>query len=204
MRGNRASRFASTCLFASLLCHLLTLNRLTLIWCVCSITVPLTVKQSRDSGWTKHPISAQWAECSAGVKHCARQHKHKHHIRRTSLSIQTIITSSTHSLHWLKQKNSGWIARIKLTYFSSLAMSACCESSRISGRLVIMSLWISTGATDTISISLLPKSYTQAFCLVSVLLCCCTKYHHSCDDLSVLWHLLLIQYLAVYDSVQPF
>lgn len=48
-------------------------------------------------------------------------------------------------------------------YLSSLAMSPCCESSSISGKLVMMSRWISTGATDTSCISLLPKSCTHAW-----------------------------------------
>lgn len=44
------------------------------------------------------------------------------------------------------------------THFSSLAMSLCWESSSISGRLVMMSRWTSTGATDTSSMSLVANS----------------------------------------------
>lgn len=46
----------------------------------------------------------------------------------------------------------------RCTHLSSLATSLCWESSSISGRLVIMSRWTSTGATDTSSISFLASS----------------------------------------------
>lgn len=47
------------------------------------------------------------------------------------------------------------------THLSSLAMSLCWESSSISGRLVMMSLWTSTGATDTSSMSLVANSCSE-------------------------------------------
>lgn len=44
------------------------------------------------------------------------------------------------------------------THLSSLATSLCWESSSISGRLVIMSRWTSSGATDTSSMSFVASS----------------------------------------------
>lgn len=46
-------------------------------------------------------------------------------------------------------------------YLSSLATSLCWESSRISGKLVIISCWIGTGETLTICINFLTRSCRQ-------------------------------------------
>lgn len=66
--------------------------------------------------------------------------------------------------HGFRRDLGYWRALLNQSaYLSSLAMSPCCESSSISGKLVMMSRWISTGATDTSCISLLPKSCTHAW-----------------------------------------
>lgn len=104
---------------------------------------------------------------------------HKHNIHNDNKHLHNSHTHHYHHSHNYKTKQHNWawinfnrhfypISWIGtlLTYFSSLAMSPCWESSRISGRLVIMSRWISTGATDTICISLLLKSYTHTAVMV--------------------------------------
>lgn len=110
----------------------------------CGRKLPLSAVRSWGSDWTAHPGWAQSAGCSPAVGSCREDKGRK---------------SLKPSVNEAKRRSS---QGTECTHLSSLAMSLCWESSSISGRLVMMSRWTSTGATDTSSMSFVANSCSKS------------------------------------------
>lgn len=106
--------------------------------------IPLSAVRSWGSDWREHPGWVQSAGCSPAAGSC------RDHEARKSLKT---------SVNYTKHRSS---CGSECTHLSSLAMSLCWESSSISGRLVMMSRWTSTGAADTSSMSFVANSCSES------------------------------------------